>query len=300
MTRALLLLTLTACNDDKDPTNPGDSASATDSGAVSWDCLIDPGSDPDFTNQLGCEADFQALSSEPADASIPGATSVKTVIDRADSDALYFQNSKRYCIHWDFAYSHLSGGGLPIVSELSQFNSVEYYSPDRRFLLGAVSYYAGPGAWVYEISPYDTADADMISTAYHKIKENMWLGDTLAFHPTSASVEKVALELPSDIPIVSTDTLYEGVDYQPLNLGTTTGLLTFHTADEVDGQYTAYRELVVLDEVPNDISIVAGIITSQFQTPLAHINVLSVNRGTPNMSLRDASDNAELRALEGK
>ena len=300
MTRALLLLTLIACKTDKDPATPTDSSPPDDSAAPAWDCLIDPGSDPDFANQLGCEADFQELASEPADASIPGATSVKTVIDRSDSNALYFQNSKRYCIHWDFAYSHLSGNGLPIVSELSQFNSIEYYSPDRRFLLGAVSYYEGPDAWVYEISPYDTADADMISTAYHKIKENMWLGDTLAFHPTSASVEKVALDLPDDIPILSTDALYDGVSYQPLNLGTTTGLLTFRTADEVDGQYTSYRELVVLDEVPNDISIVAGIITSEFQTPLAHINVLSVNRGTPNMALRDASNNADLRALEGK
>ena len=44
----------------------------------------------------------------------------------------------------------------------------------------------------------------------------------------------------------------------------------------------------MLDAVPNDISIVAGQITAEFQTPLAHINVLSVNRGTPNMALRGA------------
>lgn len=291
----LLLLALPACQNDKDT----DTVPADDSAPVSWECFIEEGSDPDFANQLGCQADFEALASEPADASIPGATSVKTVIDRADGNALYFQNSKRYCIHWDFASTHLSGDGLPIVTDLTQFNSTQYYSPDRRFLLGAVSYYEGPDEWVYEISPYDTADADMISTAYHLIAENMWLGDTLSFHPTSEAVEAEAAKL-TDVPIVSTDDLYEGVDYQPLNLGTTTGLLTFRTADEVDGQYTPYRELVVLDEVPNDISIVAGIITSDFQTPLAHINVLSVNRGTPNMAFRDASTNEELRALEGK
>jgi hypothetical protein len=45
--------------------------------------------------------------------------------------------------------------------------------------------------------------------------------------------------------------------------------------------------------------VVAGIITGTFQTPLSHINVLSQNRGTPNMSLRDAYDNTELRALDG-
>ncbi len=272
----------------------------TDSGGTDWACTLDPESDPDFATQLGCKADYDLVASVPSDSSIPGATSVKTVVDRLDSDNLYFQNSKRYCIHWEFASTHLSGGGLPIVPEMSQFNTTEYYSPDRRFILGALSYYEGANQWVYEISPYDTADADMITTAFRKIRENVWIGDKLSFHPTSASVETVAAGLPADIPVLSTDDLYAGIDYQPLNPGTSTGLLSFHTADEVDGGYTPYREIVVLDEVPNDISIVAGIITSTFQTPLAHINVLSVNRGTPNMALRGAQDLEELKALDGK
>ena len=290
---AMLLLPLTlllaGCPDTPD------SASTKD-----WSCLLADGSDPDFATQLGCRADYDVLASEPADASIPGATSVKTVVDRLDSNRLYFQNSKRYCIHWDFASAHLSGNGLPIVPEMGSFNSTEYYSPDRRFLLGALSYYEGPDAWVYEISPYDTADADMIATAFRSIAANTWIGGKLGFHPTSVAIEAVALDLPADIPIVSTDTLYAGVDYQPLNPGTSTGILTFHDAEEVDGQYTPYREIVVLDDVPNDISIVAGIITSTFQTPLAHINVLSVNRGTPNMALRGAQDLQELKDLQGK
>lgn len=292
----LAALALAACNPDKD----GDSPEPAHSGDAGWECLIPEGSDPDYAQQLGCLADFEALASEPADASIPGATSVKTVIDRLDGDALYFQNSQRYCVHWEFASEHLSGDGLPIVPELGLFNATEYYSPDRRFLLGAVSYYEGPGRWVYEISPYDTADAEMIARAHELIAAGLWNGEELAFHPTSEAVQAVAADLPASVPIVTTDELYAGVDYQPLNLGTTTGLLSFRTAEEVDGEYTSYRELVVLDEVPNDISIVAGIITAEFQTPLAHINVLSVNRGTPNMGLRDADTHATLRALEGK
>lgn len=273
---------------------------ADDSAAVSWQCQLAEGSDPDFANQLGCESDFEILASVPADASIPGATSVKTVIDRSDNGALYFQNSKRYCIHWDFASTHLSGDGLPIVAALSQFNLTEYYSPDRRFVLGAVSHYEGPDKWVYEISPYDTADAEMVAYAYRIIAANMWNGEQLYFHPTSASVDAIVPDLPSDVQVITSNELYEGVDYQPLNLGTTTGLLSFHTAAEVEGGYTPFRELVVLDTVPNDISIVAGIITSDYQTPLAHINVLSVNRGTPNMALRGAQELAELQALDGK
>ncbi len=298
-------LASTGCGDSSETTGGnggtgGDGGGGGGGAPPQWQCLLEEGSDPDSAPQLGCEADYDILASEPTDASIPGATSVKTIVDRADDETLYFQNSKRYCIHWDFASSHLSGNGKPIVGDLSTFNTTEYYSPDRRFILGALSHYDGPAKWVYEISPYDTADADMIATAFYKIRDNTWLGEELAFHPTSVTVENVAKDLPDDIPIVSTDDLYAGVDYQPLNPGTTTGILRFHTAAEVDGTYTPFREVVVLDAVPNDISIVSGLITAQFQTPLAHINVLSVNRGTPNMGLRDAQNNEELKALEGK
>ena len=57
---------------------------------------------------------------------------------------------------------------------------------------------------------------------------------------------------------------------------------------------------MVLDHVPNDISVVAGIITEEFQTPLSHVNVLAQNRGTPNMGLRNAIDQPDAAALEGK
>ncbi|MFH1532850.1 MAG: PEP/pyruvate-binding domain-containing protein, partial [Pseudomonadota bacterium] len=60
------------------------------------------------------------------------------------------------------------------------------------------------------------------------------------------------------------------------------------------------QDIAVLDRVPNDISVVAGIITDALQTPLSHINVLSQNRGTPNMSLVGAMHDDALRALEGR
>ncbi len=107
---------------------------------------------------IGCEADFQQLASEPIVSTIPGARSLKMLIDRTDG-ALYFQNSKNYQVHWDFASEHLSGNGRPFAGTLGQFNVVEYYSPSRRFILGAVTRYEGPQVWAFELSPYDTASA---------------------------------------------------------------------------------------------------------------------------------------------
>jgi hypothetical protein len=264
-----------------------------------WECVISPGEVPDSSGVIGCRADYDALASAPLDASIPGARSSKTIVDRVDGDALYFLNSNRYPLHYDFAAAFLSGDGKPYVTDMGSFNTTEYYAPDRRFLLGAVTWYEEPGVYVYELAPYDTADADMIAAAFGEIRDHAYFGDELYFHPTSEAIEAVAEGLPDDVPVITTDELFAGITYQPLNLGTAMGQLQFYTSAEVE-DFVNYREIVVLDEIPNDISVVAGTITGEFQTPLAHINVLAQNRGTPNMALRGAYEDDALRALEGK
>jgi pyruvate, water dikinase len=281
---------LIAISCERSPTTP----------AKTWACAIESGTSPEFTNTIGCEEDFNALASVPLDASIPGAISLKSIVDLADSGTLYFQDSKEYKIHWDFASSHLSGNGKPLVPSLSLFNQTEYYSPNRRFILGTVTRYEGPGIWAYEIAPYDNASAEMIETAYRKIVDACYCGDRLYFHPSSQAVELEAKKLPASVKIVTTDKLYEGMVYQPLNYGTSMGRLVFTTAKRLEKEYVAFRDIVVLDAVPNDISVVSGIITQEFQTPLSHINVLSQNRGTPNMGLKGASTDSALLALKGK
>jgi hypothetical protein len=254
---------------------------------------------PDSLDRISCRADFDALASEPLDTSIPGARSVKVVLDQLGGDVLYFQNSKKYEIHYQFASAHLSGMGKPLVGSLATFNQTEYFTPDRRFILGAVTYYEQPKVWVLEIAPYDTASAAMVNKLHAAVARAAYFGAALAFHPTSETV--AALSLAKSIKIKTTDELYAAIDYQPLNLATALGRLRFISAAELAaGAYVSYREIVVLDNVPNDISVVMGIITEEFQTPLSHVNVLSQNRKTPNMGLRHATSNAQLRALEGK
>jgi hypothetical protein len=272
-------------------TNPNDT---------NWVCVADTLAAPKFVQTLGCRSDFTLMASAPLSATIPGAMTVKSVIDLQGGGALYFQNSKTYQIHWDFASANLSGNGKPLVPPLSQFNITEYYSPSRRFILGSLTYYEGPKIWAYEIAPYDNASAEMIKFAYDKLVEATYFGDSLYFHPTSKTIEDLAKTFPTSVKVITTDELFAGIDFQPLNYGSSYGRLVFMTAAQLASSYVGFRDIVVLDAVPNDISVTSGIVTQEFQTPLSHINVLSQNRGTPNMALKGAFNNAALRALENK
>ena len=304
----ILLVAFAGCSGDDgsaEATVAPDAAVPADAGvtgeadaAFEWACLAD-GDAPDFLSQLGCFDDFAALASPPVDATIPGARSLKTVVDRID-DGLYFQNTHDYPIHWDFASAHLSGQGRPLVPMLSAFNTTEYSSPSRRFLLGAVTYYEASDVYCYEIAPYDTATAEMIEAAYARIVANAWFGADLYFHPASDAVAREAERLPESVRVITSDALFADVDYLPLNVAESYGRLRFVDADAADGELLSFRDIVVLEAIPNDISVVSGIITEAFQTPLSHINVLSKNRGTPNMSLRGAFSDEALRALDGR
>ncbi|HWA77307.1 MAG TPA: PEP/pyruvate-binding domain-containing protein [Polyangiaceae bacterium] len=271
---------------------------------LNWPCELPAGatgdSVPDFVTKTGCVSDFQAIASQPLDASIPGARSGKVVLDLRRGNQLYFQNSARYQIHYEFV-SHSTGVTAEqlYVGSLDSFNP-QYTQPldQRLFLLGAVTYYEQPKVWALEIAPYDTATPAMIEQLYNAVKEKAYYGPVLKFHPTSENVEATAKN--AKVPVVTTDDLYAAIDYQPLNLGEAVGTLKILHADQLANEYVSIKDIVVLDAVPNDISPVAAIVTEEFQTPLSHINVLARNRHTPNMGLRHATTNAKIAPHAGK
>ncbi|HYQ27954.1 MAG TPA: hypothetical protein VER04_12070, partial [Polyangiaceae bacterium] len=264
---------LSACSNSSDA-NGGSTA------VVEGVCKIDPNQISDGTasteylERIDCSSDFRALGSEPIDASIPGARSVKVILDTSDSDHQYFQNSVLYKVHYDFASTHLSGNGLPVVPSLAEFNTTQYYQPDRRFVLGAVTYYDGPKVWALELAPYDTAGATTMEKLFRSVKSHAFFGPGLKFHPTSEAVALEAAKLPKDIQIVTTDDLYRGIDYQPLVLSTGVGRLRFETIGTIDEAAISFTDVVVVDSAPNDIPVVQGLISQDFQTPLSHVNVL--------------------------
>ena len=267
-----LALALAACGDDPAVCDP--SAAALPS-----------------RDHLTCAAEFMAQAARPLDAALPGAFTVKTIVDRQDGDRPYFLDTNAYPLHRRFAVEHL--GFPPAVPFVDQ-----YFTPGRRFLLGSITYYEEPDVWAYELAPYDTASVEQIATAYDRLVGDGFLRGRLRFHPTSLEQEARAATLPARIPQVTTDELWRGISYQALNLGETYARVRIVDAAELATTYVSPRELIVLDRVPNDLSVVAGVVTEALQTPLSHVNVLSQQRGTPNMGLIGAQ--ARFAPLDGR
>lgn len=246
--------------------------------------------DLDYFNELLNPVAFDIVSSSPARSHLGNVKSVKIIYDKND-DLLYYMNSKKYVQHYAFATFVMGFKGGH-----SLFNQTQYRKNPNRYLhLGSLNHYQAIDKYVLQFVAATDMTCDQISDLYQKIKSTSFLDEQLSFFPIKEEWEQCI-----NISKISSEELYQGQTYQALNLKENFGYLRKIPAEEVENTFLSRRDIVLTDGVPNDLPVVAGIITSEFQTPLSHINVLSNSRGTPNMALRDAWSDETLSDLEGQ
>lgn len=269
-------------------------------GCGSLACELDPGDAPVAVRRLGCPADREVMSTSREDAIFARTRSINWIIDREDGDAVYFIDPDRYVLHWEFARDFLNHPGKTPVGSLAEFNLLNYRRAERRFLLGKLVEYVDQDVYTLELAAGDNAAADLIVAGFRRVAARTDLEDELRYRPVSADQEALLPALAGRIRTIATDDVFRNQVYQALNRGVGYGVLRFRRTATLAGQPLSPTDLVVLDRVPNELSMVAGIVTAEFQTPLAHIGVLAKTRGTPNMALRGAWDDDRLRPLEGE
>ena len=94
------------------------------------------------------------------------------------------------------------------------------------------------------------------------------------------------------IQSLSLNSILGDIKFIPLHQGEAWGYLRLFPKNQEDLVPT---DIPVFDELPLDLSVVAGTITRAYQDTNSHINLKSKERNTPNMMLRDAGpDHAEL------
>jgi pyruvate,water dikinase len=263
--------------------------------------------------------DFIALSI-PFDTELGPSQVVKFYIHDAQTTdpQIYFQNTKRHQLHYDFAKGVL---GLPLSA--MDFGRQTYYGEDRVGLAGTLVRYpdlevdvppsdrrlASPVALTF--FPSDGLSPRLVRLAHHLIEERLGFvalaGDAnrLVYQPAGESQEADLRAAEDDfaaagIPWMRREHLYGDVTLQLLNPGVAYGTLRRMTPEELESAIVSFNDILLLTRLPNSLPIVGGTITEESQTPLAHVNVAARTRGTPNMALLHAADDPRIAPLLGK
>ncbi len=255
------------------------------------------------------EQDFSRLSVAGGDRAW-GARSVKWVYDR-ETERMYFTNSARFRLHFDFVWEVLQGQPAFDMCEPEQrrqhsaewgrFSQQNYFSVDgRRYYLGTLIQYPGAGLDTVEFAAGDRISPQMLREAFFEVAARVHNGRALMMRPNTERFEETVLEVEGELPLVPIDRPFSAVDFQALNPGLGYGVLQRVRAEEIEEAPLSYQSIAIIDQLPNDVPPLSGTITEAFQTPLAHVNVLAQNRGTPNMALKDASQDPRIAPLIGE
>lgn len=234
---------------------------------------------------------FQEFSGKPLSDKYGNALALKVIYVVAEQK-VYFLDARHYQLHYEFCVPYIED------FDLKQFNILNYSDrSDRAFLLGDVNYFSALDQYVLSIAPSDKMPVALIHQLHQAVEANSFCEPLYLFlnsnrlRNEAKAFENLKCFYPSDI--------YAQSDFQAISSSTGEGSLKFiddlsEQADEIDA-----RDIIVLNETPIHLPEVAGIIVTEFQTPLSHISLLGRNRKIPICAWQYAFESEELKKLEG-
>ena len=212
----------------------------------------------------------------------------------ADRPGVYFMNTETHRAHYRFASvidlkENPAWGPGPMRGEIVYHPNV--VAPDGSL-----------GVYRYEFEPNDAYSFEAVAYSYELLAASMpLLDDNLAYYPMPARAlplynREKALYDKSRINVLFEADILPDVDFIPLNVAEGYGFLRVMSLEERPNP----RDIVIYETLPNELSRVAGIITTVPQTPLSHVNLRAVQDGAPNAFIRDALDDDDIDDLIGR
>lgn len=256
---------------------------------------------------LRTPSDFSALAEGGV---ATGIASVKTIVDMQAGDTVHLISAE-----WDLHYTFVREiiDGAPHLDRCDpdqnaehlvgwrRFSAENYTRLDgRRYLLGTLVHHGGPDLRTAEFTPGDLITGPWVRRAFFSVMARVQQPQRWFLRPQSPQQIESFEGIEGQAPMVGPNAPFRGLTYQPLTETVGYGVLQFVPVDELDTAPLGAEVIVVTDQVPNDIPLTGGLITEAFQTPLAHVNLLSRNRNTPNMALPDARTDPRLAPLFGE
>ena len=183
----------------------------------------------------------------------------------------------------------------------TEFSQREYFQVEgRRFLLATLNRWSGRSLSTLEFATGDMITGELMRRAFFATTSHTLAPSEWSVRPQAADQLARAQSVEGTLPLVDPNAPFRDRRFIVHSEGVAYGTLVFVPASELGQATLGLETIAVTDAVPNDVAFVGGLITEAFQTPLAHVSVLSKNRGTPDVSLRDARNAPELAGLFGR
>ncbi len=250
-------------------------------------------------------SDFAALAQGSG---LAGVASVKFVMDIERDGLVHYLSAERWPLHYTFVREVIEQ--LPALNRCDalenfqfeqgwgQFSQENYFnSTTRRYHLGTLSHHANANVKAVEYTFGDAISPEQMRSAFFAVTTHTVNPLEWAVRPQDAAQVTKARTIEGTLPLVSPKAPFNNVQLQALAEGVAYGTLTFVPVEALGEALLGPRTVVITDDVPNDIDFVGGLITEAFQTPLAHVNILSQGRGTPNLALPNARQIPEVQSL---
>ena len=199
-----------------------------------------------------------------------------------DQPELYFVNSNRHTLHHSFIEA--AGIGSDDIMNGRLFYRPDLTSPDGH-----------QGFFYYEIkSVYDPSFETVDKTLALLAASFSLTDDDLFFHIDNDVLQHFQEDLSryeaSRVRLVFDSTVDPVEDFIAMNQASTYGRLRSLEPDDRPHP----RDIVIYQSLPNELSRVAGTITTVPQTPLSHVNLRTIQNGLPNAFIRDALSDPEI------
>lgn len=248
-----------------------------------------------FTTEIDSRTTFDKLKGRPLSDKYSGDESVKLVYD-VKSDKLYYLASVKFIYHYEFCAAILG-----YHNGLEYFNRTNYGPGDQRqYILATLNYFTASHIYALEFVGTDISTSAEIERLYKAVKETAFFGDSLKVLINTTNLLNQLSANTLHVETVFPDAVFGGQEYQAVNEGIVYGYLKRISKPDKAGDSIQEHDIILIRENPVDIPYCAGIITTQFQTPLSHINILSHNRGSLCFAHVNAWNDETLKQFNGK
>ncbi len=250
--------------------------------------------DKPYYEKLENHAQFEHLQGEPLSLKYGGVSSVKVVYDIV-YNKLYFINSNLYKYHFEFCVAHLR-----TFNDVFFFNNYNYKANNnRQFVLGNLNYYSAKNQYTLEFATSEAVSIDN-KKLYDFCNQQKIFNSNLYFFVATNKQVKDFNDLHLSVRFLTPDQVYETLTYQPIVKKEAYGLLRKISIDSLKTCVLNKNDILLINGTPLTVAGVAGIVTTEFQTPLSHLCILSQNRKTPLCAYKSAWQNQYFNSLNNQ